>query len=221
MPRTVLAVMLFAAACAKGSASSEVDAKTKPDAQVAVIDAPVDPADAPPGTPDAAQGHPDAAPGVPDAMPIPDAMPDAMTALPDAGVLGNGDTCATANNISAQANSSAGFTFNGDTTGLADDIQPVGTCTGYTNDGPDAVFIVTAAAGKTITASVTTTWDAAVEIIPACQFAATCLAGTDGIAGGGTETVTTTVGSAGTYYVIVDSWDAAAYGTYALTVKVQ
>ena len=208
--------MLFAAACAKGAAT-DVDAKVKVEADAAVFaDAPTLPdgppiVDAPPGTPD----------GRPDATPILDAAPDAMPELPDGGPLGTGDTCATANDISAQAASAAGFTFNGDTTGLGNDIQPVGTCTGFTNDGPDAVFIVTATAGQTITASITTTWDGAVEVIQACTFAATCLAGTDDIAGGGTETVTTTVSTTGTYYVIADSWDAGDYGPYTLTVKVQ
>ncbi|MCE9574860.1 MAG: hypothetical protein K8W52_17050 [Deltaproteobacteria bacterium] len=214
--------MLFAAACAKGAAT-DVDAKVNvaTDAPVGA-DAPTFPDgppvfDAPPGTPD---GRPDATP-IPDAATVLDAAPDAMVVLPDGGPLGTGDTCATANDISAQAATAAGFTFNGDTTGLGNDIQPVGTCTGFQNDGPDAVFIVTANAGQTITASITTTWDGAVEVIQACTFAATCLAGTDGIAGGGTETVTTTVSAAGTYYVIADSWDAGDYGPYTLTVKVQ
>ncbi|MCE9574859.1 MAG: hypothetical protein K8W52_17045 [Deltaproteobacteria bacterium] len=231
MRRTAVVSLLFAAACAKGTAT-DVDARRGGDTDAREsIDA-ADLPDAPPGTPDAAQA--DAAPGTPDAaMMHPDATvtppdaatpPDAMVMPPDGGiVLGNGDTCATANEITAQATSAAGFTFSGDTGPLADDIEVPDTCTGYGNSGSDAVFKLDVAAGKTITASLTTpSWDGAVEIVPTCGPTPACLAGKDAVAGGGTETVTATAPTTSTYYIVVDSYDYLfEYGAYTLTVKVQ
>ncbi len=228
MSRPALAMMLFAAACAKGSAA-DLDARPG-------IDARAGGPDAAPGAPDAAPGAPDAAiadatPGAPDAatadatVSLPDAMvtPDAMIAMPDAGiVLGDGDTCATANEITAQATSAGGFSFSGDTGPLADDIDVPSACTGYGNSGSDAIFKLSVNAGQTITATLNTSWDGAIEIVPTCSAAPTCLAGSDDIAGGGTETVTATAPSTSTYYVVVDSYDFLfEYGTYTLTVKVQ
>jgi hypothetical protein len=205
-------VMLLAASCAKGvgAGSGGVDAKGTADAPTGGADARGVP-DAPTGTADAPTGAPDAAPGGPDAS------------TTDAPPLGNGDTCATANDISGLATQTGGFTFNGDLTGLANDIEPSNGCTGFDNDGPDAVFIVTAQAGQTISASMSCAWDCAVEITTNCTLDAACVAGTDDTAGDVQQTEATSyvAPSAGTYYVIADSWDAGAYGPYSLTVTVQ
>jgi len=209
----VLGLLLLAASCAKGvdNGGGGVDARSLPDG-ARTFDAPGFP-DAPAGTPDAPAGHPDAAPGTPDAS-----VPTA-----DAAPLGNGDTCATANDISSLATQAGGYTFNGDLTGLANDIQPSNGCTGFTNDGPDAVFIVTAQAGQTISASMSCAWDCAVEITSDCTFDANCVAGADNTAGTVQQTESTSyvAPTTGTYYVIADSWDAGAYGPYSLTVSVQ
>ena len=210
MRGAIVFMLCGAAACASGTPGNP-DAPKGGGAD-AHADAPITPIpDAPPGTPDAAV---DATP--PDAT-IVDAMPpDAM--LPDGGPLGNGDTCGTANDISGQTS----FTFSGDLTGLANDIEPSPSCTGFDNDGPDAIFIVTAGAGKTITASITTSWDSSIEILSMCAKQTGCVAGSDSAIGSPqTETTSYTTTAAGTYYVVVDSWDVGAYGPYALTITIQ
>jgi len=136
----------------------------------------------------------------------------------DAGTTGTVDTCAQASDITAAASAGTGVTLSGDLTGYANDIQPASSCTGFTNDGPDAVYALTLTAGKTITASVNATWDSAVEIIQPCALTPTCLIGRDA---GNPESVTYTTTAAGTFYVIVDSWDPGAFGPYTLTVRVQ
>ena len=113
-----------------------------------------------------------------------------------------------------------GTTLTGDLTGYANDIQPASACTGFTNDGPDAVYVLTnLTAGRTITATVDAPgWDSAVEIVQPCTLTPTCLIGRDG---GNPESVTFTTTAAGTYHVIVDSWDVGSFGPYTLTVRVQ
>jgi hypothetical protein len=152
----------------------------------------------------------------PDAVPAPDAAdvpPDASPAL------GPPDTCADGHDITTAALTAAGATVSGDTTGYANDLQPASTCTGYTPDGPDAVYFVNATAGQTIDASVTTTWDSSIFITQTCTFTPTCLIGAD--ARVGTESVTWSVATSGIYYVIVESWDPAVFGAYSLHVKLQ
>jgi hypothetical protein len=156
-----------------------------------------------------------------DATPIDGAVTDAMTDAPiDGGPIGNADTCATAVDITAAAMMGAGTTINGNLTGFANNIQPASSCTGYTNDGPDAIYVLSnLTAGRTITATVSApTWDSAVEIVQPCTLTPTCLVGRDV---SDPESVTYTTTAAGTFYVIVDSWDVGSYGPYTLTVRVQ
>jgi hypothetical protein len=197
----VLAALVALAACASAREGDPLDAETK-------IDAGPRP-DAGP-EPDAFV-IPDAAPGTPDATPIPDAAP-----------VGPPDTCATANALTAGATMPGGTTVTGDNTGYANDTQPSSSCTGYTPDGPDAVYRVTVAAGDVITAIVTpTAWDASIFISSTCEFAAACILGADGSAGDGAESVAVTASTAGTYFVVVESWDPGAFGPYSLRVTVQ
>ncbi|HTJ43159.1 MAG TPA: hypothetical protein VL463_13735 [Kofleriaceae bacterium] len=219
MRRALALVLVGIAACASGTPGN-------PDAKEQKLDAPAGTPDSPVTSPDAKV---DAVTPVPDARVIdantvadanttPDASttPDAMTTT-DGGVLGTGDTCAMPNVVGAQTS----FTYSGDLTGLANDIEPMPSCTGYDNDGPDAIFVFQVGSGKKITASVNTTWDASVEITTNCAISPNCVAGEDGTAGGGVESTNYTTPSAGTYYVIVDSWDVSAYGPYTLTVNIQ
>jgi hypothetical protein len=200
-------------ACAKANtADDDGDDGVDIDAEVK-IDAPP-PADADPSQPDA-DTTPDASP--PDAAPgSPDAAPDAM--VPS----GNPDTCAQALDLTAGAMMPGGIDVTGDNTGYANDTQPATSCTGYDPDGPDAIYTVTVSAGQTITATVTpTAWDASIFISSNCTLAAMCLDGADVSAGSGAETAMFTVGSAGTYYVVVESWQLGVEGPYTLNVRVQ
>lgn len=112
-----------------------------------------------------------------------------------------------------------GTTITGDLTGHGNQIQPASTCTGFTNDGPDDIYVLDLpTTGRTITATVNATWDSAVEIVQPCSMTPTCLIGRDA---GNPESVTYTTTATGVFYVIVDSWDPGAYGPYTLTVRVQ
>lgn len=229
------ALLVPVVACAQGQDASDDDDDVTVDARVidgAAIDAtPIDDTDA--AVVDATEIDAtviDAAvidAAVIDATPIDGAVVDAtpidagMTDAPiDGGMVGNADTCASAVDITAAAMMGNGATINGNLTGFANDIQPAAACTGYNNDGPDAVYVLSnLTAGRMITATVSApTWDSAVEIVQPCTLTPTCLVGRDA---GDPESVTYTTTAAGTFYVIVDSWDPGAYGPYTLTVRVQ
>ena len=186
-----------------------------PDAKVgggadAAFDASQDTVDAP-GTPDA---DVDAAITA-DAMP-PDALPDAgvVTAAPD--------TCAQALDITAAAHAAGGAQYTGDTTGYADDVEPDG-CTGYTPDGPDAIYIVTLAQNETLTATATptTSWDISLELASNCVHAATCVVGSDSGFAGDPESITYVATTAGTFYLAVDGFNPGVAGPFTLSVHIQ
>lgn len=149
-----------------------------------------------------------------DAAPIIDAPVDGMT-------TGAVDTCAQALDLTTAAMAAGGTTVTGDTTGYANNVEPATACTGYGNDGPDAIYQVTVPAGRIITASMTTSWDGAVEIVQPCAMVPTCLDGTDSATGAGTEIATFTTTAAGTYFIVVDSYLPSVYGAYSLNVRVQ
>ncbi len=201
--------MCALAACAAGTPGNP-DAKVVGGADAA-IDASDQTADAP-GSPDAAD-TPDA--DTPDAMP-PDAMPDAgvVTAAPD--------TCAQALDITTAAHAAGGAQYSGDTTGYADDVEPIG-CTGYSPDGPDAIYLVTLAANETITATVTptTSWDTSLELTSDCTYNATCVTGSDSGFDGDPESITYTATAAGTFYLAVDGYNPGIQGPFTLSVHVQ
>jgi len=162
-------------------------------------------------------------------LPFVDAMPDpidAEGAMPDAMVIVGGvvDTCAQGMNLTTAASVAGGTTVTGNTTGYADDLRPTGTCTGYLPDGPDAVYLVNATAGQTLSATVTDLapgWDISIYVTQTCVLNPTCLTGADLISGSGAEGVTHAVAAAGTYYVIVDGWNPGVQGPYSLAVTLQ
>jgi hypothetical protein len=129
------------------------------------------------------------------------------------------DTCAEARDLTSGAGATGGITINGNLTGYHNDVQPPVACTGFTNDGPDAVYVITVGAGKTITATMNPIgWDGAIEIVQPCVMTPICLAGHDG---GNPEIATYTSPSSATLYVVVDSWSDTAFGPYSLNVTVQ
>jgi len=207
-----------------------------------------DPVDAAGSVIDAGKSDPDADPSVPDAAPRPDARlvadamppadanpaaPDANPSTPDAGPPGDpcteaalrpdNDTCGATIDLTAGASSAGGITTYGDTTGYGDTAYPPSSCTnGYGLDGPDAIYRVTASAGQTITASVTTDgYDAGIYILTNCSDATTCVVGDDSVVGSGTETITYTVPNPATYYIVVDSYISTEYGCFTLNVRLQ
>jgi hypothetical protein len=157
---------------------------------------------------------------VPDARMFPDSPPPVFPDAPPPVMCGttSPDLCAAAMDVTAGAMAAGGMTVSGDTTSLMNDLSPPATgCTGFSNPGPDAIFQVTAAAGQTIRATVRPDlWDASVFIASACTSSA-CVAGAD-IEIDEPETTSFAVTTAGTYFVVVDSWQASTAGCYELNV---
>ncbi len=208
----VAVTVLTFAGCASGSGGGDEGAD--PDAEVGTA-----PDAARSGDPDAPSGPIDATPI--DATPI-DAMP--IDAMPiDAMVGGPPDTCAQAEDVTTDAMGGAGATRTGNTTGYADDISTPSSCTGYSADGPDAIYAVTVGAGVTITATATptTAWDISLEIVSPCAFTPTCHAGADSGFGGDPETAAYTTTAAGTYFIAVDSYSPGTEGAYSVNIRVQ
>ena len=138
--------------------------------------------------------------------------------------LRGGDTCSDPYVIP-----STGGTFEGTTAGFGADVgitSNTGSCTRYSQTGADAIYQVEIPAGAQLTASVSTTWDAALYLASTCATAdATCVAGDDS---GNPESLTyrNTSGSAQTYFLVVDSWrpsntTVTREGSYTLDVSIQ
>jgi hypothetical protein len=160
---------------------------------------------------------------VPDTRMFPDSPPPVFPDAPPPIMCGttSPDLCASAMDMTSGAIVAGGMTVNGDTSALMNDLSPPATgCTGYSNPGPDAIFQVTASAGQTIRATVRSDlWDASVFIASACMNSA-CVAGADAEFDE-PETTSFTVATAGTYFVVVDSWDASTAGCFELTVAIE
>lgn len=135
-----------------------------------------------------------------------------------------GDTCADAYVVPP-----AGGTFQGTTAGYAADYGTTvstGSCTNYTQLGADAVYAIDLAAGQTLNASLSASWDSSLYLISDCaSSASTCVAGSDA---GNPESITFTNsgGSTARYYLVVDSWRTSVTGTpregqYTLTIGFQ
>lgn len=214
MRLVVLAAVLLAA-CATGAdpeSTGDGDGDRKPDADPEKPDAPVfrPPDGGSPPEPDADPGAPDASPAVPDAAP-PDAPPAVVP-----------DTCAEALDVTGAAMGGSGVTLAGDTSGLADDVRPASTCTGYIPDGADTIYVVSAGAGQTISATVTPAgWDTSIYVTSNCALTPTCVAGADVGLEGGVESVTYTTAAAGMYFVVVDGWNPGVEGPYSVNIRLQ
>jgi len=79
-----------------------------------------------------------------------------------------------------------------------------GTCTDWGTGGKDVFYQVDLAAGQTLLAEVTSTFDAALVLLDSCA-AETCLAGADEVYEDQTERLAYTAESAGSYLLVVDS----------------
>lgn len=129
------------------------------------------------------------------------------------------DTCAGATDISSQALMAGGVTIDGDLTDYQNDVQPPMACTGFTERGPDAIYVLTVGPGKIVTATLEPMgWDGAIALVQPCVMSPICLDGSDGAS---PEVATYTTTAATTLYVVVDSWSPTAFGRYRLNVTVQ
>jgi len=116
-----------------------------------------------------------------------------------------------------------GGTFRGTTTGYRNDYgisSSTGSCTGWAQVGPDAVYRIELDNTKRLTANLQASWDAALYLISDCAAAATsCLAGSDR---GEPESITYTnsSGARRTYYLLVDSFLGSRSGNYTLEITI-
>lgn len=151
----------------------------------------------------------------------------------DGGGLVGGETCT---NAVAVAGNTISVTST--TTGLVSDYAYRTADMGCENvstgtTAPDVVYAVPVAAGDSITASVTTTWDAVINLVVApsdncgdavdggTAGAVTCVAGAD-VATAGTDTAQwlNDTGSAVTVFVVIDGYDDGEEGDFSLNIAV-
>lgn len=79
-----------------------------------------------------------------------------------------------------------------------------GSCTGWGTAGKDVFYRVELAAGQTLLAEVTSSFDAALVLLDSCA-AESCLAGADAVYENRTERLACTAPAAGSYLLVVDS----------------
>jgi hypothetical protein len=153
--------------------------------------------------------------------------PDAATdgAGPDAGVCelaameGENDGCGASRDLTAAASAAGGTVAHGDTTGYVDDLTPstLPDCTGSPEPGPDAIFRVNLVVGESLAVTLTTDgWLGDVYVTDACTQIADCLDG----AMQNTAVTVGPVGTAGTYYIVVDARTAGVSGCFSLSATI-
>ena len=94
-------------------------------------------------------------------------------------------------------------------------------CTGFSANGPDAVFEVTASANDIITARLSgPSSDTSLWITTTCGDATACVAGDDSGGQGAIDEVIYPVPMDGTYYIMADSFTSSPSGSFTLEVIV-
>ncbi|TXC73104.1 hypothetical protein FRC91_16775 [Bradymonadales bacterium TMQ1] len=104
-------------------------------------------------------------------------------------------------------------------------IEASGTsCTGWRGAGGEVVFAVPMTEQDVLTASITSQFDGALWVTGNCDnpdlATFECVDGSDDVFGEGTETLTLSAGSTKTYFIMVDSVDFGATGTFELQVDI-
>ncbi len=140
------------------------------------------------------------------------------------GCTGTASTCNNADGeiCFAAIDASAGGSFTGTFADFEDDYDLGSTsCTGYSTDGPDAVYFVELMAGEQVTATLTAaTADTALYISSSCaDVAASCLVGDDAFGSGETVTYTATAGER--VYIFADNYDTTVSEMFTLDVTIQ
>jgi len=134
------------------------------------------------------------------------------------------DTCALATPLVI------GTPVNGSTAGAKHNydmgLETTG-CTGYEQPGPDVVYSVALTANQAITVTLSNlaaTYDGSIALVgpgaaTICDATTiACVAGKDNGLDGANETFSYTATTAGTYFIIVDSWAPDVGGTFTLNV---
>jgi hypothetical protein len=122
------------------------------------------------------------------------------------------DTCAGAIDIPCGP-----FSLSGTTQWAMNDYAQASSnsCTGYISAGNDMVYKFTVQAGANIDVTYTTTADGSFYIVTDCAVLDPCEIGADDTYTGQPEIIQHTFSTAGTYYMILDSY-GAGYGTWTL-----
>lgn len=129
------------------------------------------------------------------------------------------DTCTTPFDISG------GGTFTIDIDGYTDDYDPASggnSCTGFSAEGPDAIFQFTGQENEIVDLKlISDNYDASLYVTTTCSDVSTCLAGADNVFSSGTEELQFVVPSTGDYYVIADAFSTTPSGTFTLEFSSQ
>jgi hypothetical protein len=90
------------------------------------------------------------------------------------------------------------------------------SCAGGIMNGPDAVYAIAITASQSLQVTLAGSASLSAYVVATCESNPTCIDNMAAAANG--SPITASPGSAGTYYVVVDSLLAAGSGTYTLTV---
>jgi hypothetical protein len=101
----------------------------------------------------------------------------------------------------------------GSTVGRNNTVDPM--CGGSFMNGPDAVYAIATGASQSLNVALTGSAELAAYVVATCS-ASSCI----GSAYASTSAIDVSPGSAGTYYVVVDSALADGSGSYTLSVTV-
>ena len=132
------------------------------------------------------------------------------------------DTCENATTLSVNGGTTFGTTHDA-TSNYNSGLE---TCTGFTQAGPDVAYAISLNSSQTITVTLSAPdagFDPSISLLgpgPASVCNAvpvTCLAGADANYAGGGESFMYTTSQAGTYYIIVDSYDGSGGFTIGVT----
>jgi len=105
--------------------------------------------------------------------------------------------------------------LSGDLTNYRNDYDPITGCTGYNALGKDAVYKMDLQAGDQVTFTfVQPNWDASLYAVTDCVNL-DCVDGADAGVTGDPETISFTAASAGTYYIILDTYGTDTGGPWS------
>ena len=103
-----------------------------------------------------------------------------------------------------------------------DDLEPDGACTGgFGQNGPDAVYKVSATVGQTLTATMLPQdFDGSVYIVSSCTDLTECV-GADGALSGLQEVASAEILANSEFFIVVDSFIPEQSGCFTLGVTLE
>ncbi|RPJ42775.1 MAG: hypothetical protein EHM19_09905 [Candidatus Latescibacterota bacterium] len=92
------------------------------------------------------------------------------------------------------------------------DLPSGNACTGWTSSGNDLVYVVCLSPGGTLDVTQEGDYDMSLYLVTDCSDLSTCVAGSDNCCDGADETIFYASAAGGTYYLIVDGFNASGSG---------